>query len=36
MVPGLVERLMEGSDENVVHIGELVLFFISFEFRLET
>lgn len=24
MVPGLEERLVEGSDENVVHIAELV------------
>jgi hypothetical protein len=24
MVPGLEERLMEGSDEDVVHIAELV------------
>jgi hypothetical protein len=24
MVPGLEERLMEGSDENIGHIGELV------------
>jgi hypothetical protein len=24
MVPGLEERLLEGSDEDVIHIGELV------------
>jgi hypothetical protein len=24
MVPGLEERLMEGSDENVLHLAELV------------
>jgi hypothetical protein len=24
MIPGLEERLMEGSDEDVVHVTELV------------
>jgi hypothetical protein len=24
MIPGLEERLMEGSNEDVIHIGELV------------
>jgi hypothetical protein len=28
MVPGLVERLLEGSDESLVHIGELVFSFL--------
>lgn len=33
MIPGLEQRLMEGSDENVLHIAELVrpLFMIYYE-----
>jgi hypothetical protein len=29
MVPGLEERLVEGSEENVLHVAELVRFSIS-------
>jgi hypothetical protein len=27
MIPGLEERIMEGSDEDIAHIGELVSHF---------
>jgi hypothetical protein len=32
MVPGLEERLLEGSDEGVVHVAELVSIYIEFGF----
>jgi hypothetical protein len=32
MVPGLEERLLEGSDADVVHIAELVSSYASFDF----
>lgn len=32
MIPGLEERLLEGSDESVVHIAELVSSYIYFDF----
>jgi hypothetical protein len=28
MIPGLEDRLMEGSNEDVVHVAELVVFLI--------
>jgi hypothetical protein len=31
MIPGLEERLLEGSDESVVHIAELVSSYIYFD-----
>lgn len=30
MIPGLEERLVEGSEENVIHVAELVCFHISY------
>jgi hypothetical protein len=35
MVPGLEDRLVEGSDEGVVHIAELVSDNIMFEVSME-
>jgi hypothetical protein len=32
MIPGLEERLIEDSDEGVVHIAELVSRYINFDF----
>jgi hypothetical protein len=34
MVPGLEERLMEGFDEDVVHIAELVCGIANFLFNI--
>lgn len=31
MIPGLEERLLEGSDESAVHIAELVSSYIYFD-----
>jgi len=29
MIPGLEERLVEGSEENVIHVAELVCFLLA-------